>query len=160
MSAVLYQLDSIRMDDAAETFDVVFEGMTVTVMTSRQLRRELALLSTALRPAIGAGASRVRFPQPAAAISDAAAALRGVLPPVPPATGAELAHVQCLLPGRPTSLLRSLAIYAWRTLRAHPAQRAWLVPAVYALRMPMLLEQQLWTVSLRQALVPPWIYRG
>lgn len=141
----------------AEDIWDLFEGMAMTLMSSTSLRRELALLHVVLRRSAGAGLW-LTFPQHWSMIVDATEELRRVLPAVAPGTAEELVHVQQLPEGKRTLLL-GLTEYAWGTLRQFPREQTWLVPSVYSLRIPMLLEQQMLHATVRPVRVPPWIGR-
>jgi len=141
----------------AEDIWNLFEGMAMTLMSSTSLRRELALLRVVLKRNADASCG-LTFPQRWSVIVDATEDLRRVLPAVAPGTAEELAHVRQLLVGKRTLLL-GLTEYAWGTLRQFPREQTWLVPSVYSLRIPMLLEQQMLHATVRPVRVPPWIGR-
>ena len=131
----------------AAAFDDIFQGMTVTLMASRPLRRELALLRAALPPV-----ARADWPQRPLSAADVVAVttwLQPLLPAVPDAP-ASLRPTLGLLTGRQSAQARLALLAAYQAIRAHPGREPlWLVPTVWPLRMVMLLEGQMFPADVR-----------
>lgn len=131
---------------SAEDFAELFEGNTVTLMSSRSLRRELAWL----RGYLPAASQKRRAQRP---LFDAdrrqlAALLQRVLPPQPEDV-ASLRDGLAQLPASCSPLLRTAVAEAYAHLRNCPQPaELFLVPAVWSLRMEHVLSGTLYPAQL------------
>ncbi|MDP1696466.1 MAG: hypothetical protein Q8L45_01555 [Xanthomonadaceae bacterium] len=132
----------------AESFGESFAGMTVTLMPTADLRRELALLRAALPPSAPSDLPpRPAFFEDVLALT---AHLGSFLPSSPPDNAAALRHALSRLQRSKSALAKRLAAEARRLLRSDPSHGyLWLVPSVWPLRMGMLLEGQTFPAQVR-----------
>lgn len=130
-----------------EWFSEVFEGLTVTLMDSHSLRRELALLRAALPPSTYADAPArpLLWAEERLALTDP---LRILLPSVPPDSVSVLQPRLSTLSRSESEQVRRLVDDAWRLLRGwpNPAQ-LWLVAAPWNHRIAYLLESSFFPTS-------------